>query len=314
MLYKIIFLFFLISCEKGNDLKLFDAQSYLTLATTYKVTLLRAKSLNTGKEIKRPVATWWPLIEFETIGPTATKTKKFCLIFKVPNKKNGELKLLELKNKNCSRELLSSTKVHLKSIENLKVYLTGKKIKGIPPLHLVLIFKMKGKDFEFKYPLLNLVEENIRDLGNFKLKKSSYEIKRFSSGSAQTIYPGAVFWPSLNRDVEKDFLLGSKTDNFFERTSVRCHQVNEKCETVGEYSCDRCRFGWHEVVPTKCPQTGDKFCGILNCGKKGFPACYRGYAYLGTQIKFGCYQDNPAGFCDHGLKAMCDSKGVLVCN
>ncbi|RLA63973.1 MAG: hypothetical protein DRQ88_00975 [Epsilonproteobacteria bacterium] len=308
MLSRLVFLLFFISCSKGSNLKLFESEAYLNLASTYKVTLLSKKVINSGNPIKRPASTWWPLIIFETMD------QKYCLVYKIPRKKNGELKLIKLNGSDCRKEMLNHSGLHLKAIEGLKVYLTGKskKINNLPPLHLILFFEKDGKKYEFKYPLLNLVEEEIRELGNHKLKKTSYNRGRFSVGLKQSLIPGAVFLPHL--EGKKRGLLGSKSDDFREGTAIRCHEVNTKCETVGEYICDRCRFGWYEVVPTQCPQTGDKFCGVENCGEKGLPACYRGYAYQNREIKFGCYKGNPAGFCQRGLTAMCDGKGVLVCN
>jgi len=262
------------------------------------------------------VATWWPLIEFSVIGSSGREVIKYCLIYKIPGKKRGELKLVELTKKNCQLEILTPSQLHIKGILDLKVYLTGKikKVKDIPPFHLSLFFKRDGKKYNLKYPLLNLTEENIRMLGKYKLKKTSYNLGRFSVGLEQTLIPGAVFWPDLKGAVAKNLLIGGRDDSFLQRTTLTCHRVNEQCETIGEYSCDRCRYGWYEVVPTKCQQTGDKFCGTLKCGGKGEPACYRGYAYSNQKIRFGCYKGNPAGFCLKGLSAMCDAKGILVCN
>jgi hypothetical protein len=316
MLNKLILLIFLISCQRESNFKLFENQGYLNLATTHKVLILRKKTINTGATINRPVATWWPLIEFKAIGSSGLSLKKYCLIYKIPAKKKGELKLVELNKAHCHEEILTDSRLTIKDVFDLKVYLTGRsiKIKDIPPFHLSLKFKKEGKDINLEFPLLNLSEDNIRVLGNYKLKKTTFNRNRFSVGLEQTLVPGAIFWPNLDGGNGDSFLQGHISDNFIERTSIACHRINNKCETIGSYTCDKCRYGWYETVPTKCPRAGDKFCGTLNCGGKGEPACYRGYAYKNVEVKFGCYKGNPAGFCRDGLSAICDAKGVLVCN
>jgi hypothetical protein len=109
-------------------------------------------------------------------------------------------------------------------------------------------------------------------------------------------------------------MIGEASDNYLDGTSKNCHKVNEKCESEEEFSCDQCRYGWYEVVPTKCALSGDKFCGIDKCGEKGFPACFRGYKFDKRQIFSGCTPENNSAFCQKGLSVICDSKGVLICD
>ena len=100
MLNKLILLLFILSCQRGSDFKLFENLTYLNLVTTYKAKVLRKKAVNSDGPITRPVATWWPLIEFSVIGSSGREVVKYCLIYKIPGKKRGELKLVELSKKN----------------------------------------------------------------------------------------------------------------------------------------------------------------------------------------------------------------------
>ena len=96
MLNKLIFLIFILSCGRGDNFKLFENLTYLNLVTTHKVKILRKKTVNTDSSIIRPVATWWPLIELEAIGSKGLTAQKYCLIYKIPGKKKGELNLVEI--------------------------------------------------------------------------------------------------------------------------------------------------------------------------------------------------------------------------
>ena len=91
-----------------------------------------------------------------------------------------------------------------------------------------------------------------------------------------------------------------------------CHQVDENCRNVEEYACHRCPNGFFEVLNFKCPQGGSKYCGRERCGEVGFPACLRGFS-VNDVTERRCVDDWQAGFCQQGLRKVCDERGVLVC-
>ena len=77
-----------------------------------------------------------------------------------------------------------------------------------------------------------------------------------------------------------------------------------KCETIGEYRCDDCRFGWYEVADFNCPQGGSKFCGQNHCGEKNEPACPRGYKI---------FENEDTGICQNELIPVYNQDHILVC-
>ena len=157
--------------------------------------------------------------------------------------------------------------------------------------------------------LLNLAKiilssGDVLELEDRKEKFSSMASTR--SGSSLRAY-------SENPNNSEQDLLGSLTDSYLEKTAVRCHQVNSDCEEVKANECQRCRYGYYEVVDHLCPQGGSKFCAPNKCGRKGEPACLRGIKHIQQEISTLCFADSPAGFCEAGLVPHCDENQILIC-
>jgi hypothetical protein len=105
-------------------------------------------------------------------------------------------------------------------------------------------------------------------------------------------------------DFASNRYLGKLADRFSGGSSLRCHQVNKNCETVGENRCEQCRYGWYEVVDFQCSQGGSKFCGQNHCGEKNEPACPRGTKVVDLE---------DAGICQSDLSPVLNGDGILVC-
>lgn len=320
-----LFLLFFLSCKfeqsPQKEIKLFEAKLFLSLTTTYRAKILNPEYLNSKDPITRPFFTAQPMIEFEAIGDNGNSKKIFCLIYRIPSSKGdgGWLKLSEspcgIKNNERSQLKISGIKELFLGLSSnfMDSVIKGKKNK---PFHLELIFKKNSNQYVLEIPLLNLSREEIFVKGSSKLRPSSVSNIRFSNGIRPSYAPGMIFFPlkGENRNGLEVTMIGKITDNYPDGSSKICHQVNKECETVGEFSCDQCQFGWFEVVPTNCSLAGNKYCGVDKCGEKGYPACFRGFKY-GNNLNFsGCDPENNAGFCQNGLRTICDSKGILICD
>jgi hypothetical protein len=92
-----------------------------------------------------------------------------------------------------------------------------------------------------------------------------------------------------------------------------CHRMNENCQEVISNQCDRCAYGWYEVVDYSCPGVGgSKICGPSRCGERGEPACVRGLQH-GVPPFDICSEGSNAGFCQKGLETICDENKILIC-
>ncbi len=303
-----------------KETQIFEGKVFLKLASTFRVKIINSEYLNSGNPINRPYFNIWPLMEFETIGDEGSSVKTYCLIYRIPTAKGlgGEIKLI---NSSCDGKN-SSSKISLSEIKDLKVWLVPNSIDTkdsegkIMAFTLTLIFQKGKEKNRMEFPLLNLSKDDFHGRDNYQIRKTSISTSRFSNGVDTTYVPGIIFLPfsGVNKNGIKVEMIGEISDNYPSGTSKLCHSVDEKCQTKSLFVCERCKFGWFEVVPTKCPLTGDKFCGVDRCGERGYPACFRGFKYAPSIPFLGCDPSTKAAFCQNGLRLICDTKGVLVCD
>lgn len=213
--------------------------------------------------------------------------KKHCVYYVVPYKeKIGSLKIQELKNENDCPDVSGDAPVFaaIEGIDQLKVNFSAFK--------LALEFTLDKKPYKIVLPLPNieagLIHEKYRPLK----EKSLVSGLKFLRLNEDTF------------DFASNKSLGKLSDRFSRGSSIRCHQVNKDCETVGEYRCDECRYGWYEVVDFQCPQGGSKFCGQNHCGEKNEPACPRGVKVVDPA---------DAGICQSDLEPVLNADKILVC-
>ena len=323
----LVLLFFLISCKPSSE-SLLKEGSYSELMTTFKVELLNYKNFNSGKYITRPSGTWQPLIVFHFMGNYGSGYLQKCLIYRIPYKKNikGALKLIALKkNEKCHEKILLESEETIEGIGNVKAFLLSRREtarrkvnKEIYNFELEFL-DAKNKKRVFNLPLYNLTDPNISKFDNQgkRIRKLYRKIfKKFDSSSTQNKLGGVIVLPKGKIHLEfdkKSSFLGSLNDSFLDQTAKRCHKVNNNCETIEKYKCDRCKYGWYEVIGSKCRKVRDKYCGVNRCGEKGWPACVRGFNFSKSRIESGCYAESDSGFCQKGLVTGCDGDQNLIC-
>jgi len=106
-----------------------------------------------------------------------------------------------------------------------------------------------------------------------------------------------------SRDAS-DYYIGKLTDRFSLKTAQECRHINKNCQQVGEDNCERCRFGWYQVVDYNCPQGGARFCGQNHCGEKNEPACPRGSRVV---------EEDDLGICQSDLTPVWSADHILLC-
>jgi hypothetical protein len=201
-----------------------------------------------------------------------------CVYYKVPIKNFlGKLKVVEVKNSSvCPETNASEGAIEISQISNLKLQYDNFQLK--------INFNRLGKALKMEFPFYNIQKGIIH--------------QKFNSSKVVSLISGLELL-----DTPKIFI-GKLSDHFDNRQALRCHQVNSKCETIGEFRCNECRYGWYEVVDYNCPQGGSKFCGQNHCGEKNAPACPRGYQL---------FKDEETGICQSELRAVYNEDHVLVC-
>ena len=167
-----------------------------------------------------------------------------------------------------------------------------------------------------------------RDVKNFKVNYQRFKtVLEFETDKKHTVEfihynlqrnePFQLYDSPVNKSYRTGLLLGGwphqrgKVGNPGDSTQV-CHIVDADCRDVEEYSCYRCRYGFFEVLDFRCPQGGSKYCGRDQCGEAGKPACLRGFS-VNKVSGSNCVDNWGAGFCQEGLRKVCDEKGRLMC-
>jgi hypothetical protein len=169
-----------------------------------------------------------------------------------------------------------------------------------PPLYEINNVKDLKLSFIQSNLKLSFIRENKKDILDFNFYniKNGIIHEKFKSQRVLSLLPGLTLVSASKN------LIGQLSDRFSNRHALRCQQINNKCETVGEFRCDECHFGWYEVADYNCPQGGSKFCGQNHCGEKNEPACPRGYKL---------YENEDTGICQGDLQAVYNEDHILVC-
>jgi len=326
---KAFFLFIIFtSCKSLNsDIKFFEAKKYSDWFFTHQVKIFNKHYFNTSQIIRRPVLSWQLLAKFDVLGSGGNRDFSDCIFFKVPysDTKNegideqGKIKIVKInKDQHCEDTGFDEEGFILNGIKNLKVFFSQKKIitkslkKTIPPFNFVLNFKKGGKGYWLSFPLGNIDPSTI--FGGKDKRAKGHLRERYSSSETQGPYPGLLFWSGVENKNKIDFRIGTKTQKYSEGSAIKCETWSESCERVGSSTCHRCRWGWYEVVGGKCSAFNDRYCGQDNCGKRGWPACFKGKeSFPMESFKGHCFSSKERAFCQDGLEKVCDGSGVVVC-
>jgi hypothetical protein len=233
-----------------------------------------------------PINTWLKILSWRE----SEAKSNHCLFYKVPKKgEKGSIAFL----KDCAK-LPQKKGAYFIERASFSFRKDGEKTP-------YFVVKSKQKIIS-ETPLINSVWD-----------KKRFSIQRYANSSGQKGVQG--LWPiTLDTIREGKSLKGEWEDDFSKKNAILCHSFNRACKEVLPYECDRCRYGWYEVVDYACPQGGRKFCGQNRCGERNRPACLRGHGWdLKAKKEDICSSKSSAGFCQKGLSLICNSDNILTC-
>ena len=275
--YFLLFLLFF-GCEfnKNSSLDEFYAKTYLALLGSSDVKF--SKHVIEMENISNPVGTWILVASF-------THDKgQYCFVYRTPlNTSKGKIRLEFTKTK-CgdekSDQLIISRFDHIK---NLKLQMKER----------VLSLHLEGEN-EIRYDFPNIYK---------KQKSKSFQSFVESKGHFLSI---------ISNSKKNIKMIGNYSDRFENNSAILCQSFDSNCREIIKFKCDRCKYGYFEVVSHNCSNKRNKYCGISRCGSRNEPACIRGNLYE-PKMKLGCINGSEEGFCQKGLNSFCNSYGVLLC-
>jgi len=313
------------SCQKIDETSEFEANLFVSLFSTYEVTILRPEYLSSSEALKSPPATWQTLIRFKLPSENGNKEMTYCLNYQMPYEKIKMLGELRLEELNSQGGCLGtgdvgdkSVKSSLDQINHLFIYLSAEKQvlktpqKELQPFVLYLKFERKGNETWIKIPLVNLEKGRILLEGK-KYRGQVLSKERYASPLIARFIFGVQVLPlgKAERILSPSQALGERADNYAEEKIVSCHDLKPDCTELKPFHCNECRYGWYEVSGSRCKGGYIKFCGIRRCGQKDEPACLRGTEF--SKLSNLCFEGSNAGFCQEGLHTYCDSNKILIC-
>lgn len=227
------------------------------------------------EEIKKPSHSWQALFALVYVDRDLKKIKD-CVYYYVPGTDPGKLKIKTLPaDTKCEDKLFEPGDLEINDIRKLHF--------SVSPKEVILDFAVK--DASSTRWTAQLQDQYVRP--EPALNISSAE---FKSPKMILIAPKSVPTPVANQLKDK----------------VLCHNINEDCAEVSPSTCAQCENGWYEV-PNGC-EKGPKYCGNVNCGGKGEPACRRGLKWQRAESEFDCRTDSSFAYCSRGAAIVCEGR------
>lgn len=299
-LSAIIFFCLLVTSCKSNNNNEYEFVNGTLLPKwtfTYEFNFSRPEYNQVDFEVVSPPSTWQRIFSLKFLSSNS-ELRKHCVFYRVPLKndrfnKLGILRVVEVDiNKNCKVQYNNADFLEIVEIERLRITYRNRK--------LILKIKKIGGNKKYSFLFLNIVRDE--------------KFKRYSSSGKNYSLPSTLIAPGDFKQIIglKDYI-GESEDNYPERSMKTCHQMDENCNPIVEYQCDLCKLGWFNVIGSKCSSVLTKLCGDNRCGEKGWPACIKGYEYMGIDTSSKCIPNHPSGFCNKGLTSHCDENGILIC-
>ncbi len=334
----LLLIFILVSCQdsktqisKGD---IFFETLYNRLITTTEITYLNRSLVNSDEEIKAPSNAWQILFNFKTLQNGTWGEENYCLFYKIPYQEHvktirrvqnikkveiepqnlGVMKLIRLPySKDCTELYHHSAEIELVNIISLKSYFNFSREMTLQ-IQYIDTENTRLKTTTWTFPFYNLMPGKI--VGEENYLNESYTLNKNGESSQTLLKVSGLRIQGITKkktvEENKNIMVGNPTDDYLNKNLIKCHELNESCEIVQHFRCDQCRYGWFETVGGKCTGIKDKFCGRNHCGSKGQPACPRGQNYNQFDFHVNCSNDSTTGFCEKGLKTICDDN-VLIC-
>lgn len=227
--------------------------------------------------INKPENSWQLLFSVVLMDKNLHQGKD-CVFYRVPGEAPGVLKIKAVAlNESCEKYLLTPGDREVKDIKSLQFMIDEEK--------LILDFTLaKYRTEKWEFPKLNRHE------------KKQPELHQSSAD-----YKGAKIFFLSNQDIPANQISPLKDQSL-------CHNINDECEEVSPSICSQCKDGWFEK--TNGCAIGPKYCGTIECGHKGGPACRRGMKWQRIEREFDCRTDSSFAYCMKGLEVHCQGRSA----
>lgn len=230
--------------------------------------------------IDKPTDAWQLLFSLNYIDRNLQRLKD-CVYYRVPGTEPGIIKVTTLSAlSSCEEKLLSPGNLEIKDVKALQ-------------------FNISDKDVEIDF-----------SLADFTTRKWQAKIQTPMNKPEATLHLSSVAFksPKIILLAPETGIEVKKTIPFLSEGSL-CHNINDDCQESAPSKCSDCSGGWFEI-PNGCP-VGPRYCGTLNCGKKGLPACRKGMKWQRREEEFDCRVNSSFAYCADGLSVVCDGKKAL---
>ncbi|GEM_PF-1204813 len=171
-------------------------------------------------------------------------------------------------------------------------------------------FKAKSLSFNLNSHTLGVMFSDEK----FRSKEIFFNLPNLDRQKAESYYARSVIILAPDKEgIKQPHPIGKISDSWNTKKLKNCQTADEECN-LGTFNCNDCRFGYFEVQ-NGCLNGGPKYCGIDQCGEKGFPACARGQLYQtgSAQKKMDCRVDPSFVFCKKGLRIRCQGS-LAICD
>lgn len=280
MRFILFFIIFLIGCSPvDHDVDYFNDILFSRWVSTIRINQVNEHFSN-KKIISEPKGTWQVLMGVEYISDINLDSSFDCLLYKI-GKNTGTLKVVNNKKFGDCNNTIFEEGIEIENISNVSFDLKR---------NLIISGIKNNKEIKMKFRFLN------------RLSDKKILTKKYSSSELRRLIPGALI-QSSERIQGKEFI--PIEDGKF------CHNLNDNCTDEIINSCDQCSSGWYPIINSACKKKYSKVCGRNVCGQKGEAACIRGYEWIEYDEDY-CINDSPIGFCNKGLRVICDKK-KLIC-
>lgn len=274
--------FVLISCQKKIVDSSFFYETNRRWIAASKVVWV-SEHYKQDSQILEPKGTWQPILEVSFLDLNFNQVSD-CLFYKVPHLgSDGVLKVISNPSgATCINIIGEEEYTEMNGIINFGY-------EYDPSLNTKNNLTLKIDTLRFKYNFLNMNNS-----------KTGTSLLSSSVGISKIL--GAKITSDISYNIQ----------SIKHKNGKICFDVNNACEVVIPNTCDQCLFGSFKTVSSSCVTQHRRVCGVDMCGRKGFPACLRGFLASRIDLDKYCINDSPVGICQKGLRVICENN-TLMC-
>ncbi len=165
-----------------------------------------------------------------------------------------------------------------------------------------------------KYYLLNWKNTDITD-NHLKPKriKALFAAPFLNAAIEGVQFSAAIAETSMDGPASSLILVKNLPPSQFPEL-IKCAEWDDLCRPIMDDKCHLCQQGHSQIMHSKCPTLGLKFCGAVECGGKGKPPCHLGRSHIENEDFMGCSELSEEWLCHPGLILDCAAKPYPLCH